>query len=214
VADPVGGGSCNNYDYVCGDPINRTDLSGQGEDGSGDFCLWCFNPTPGETYAGLLYVANAGGCVRCYIIGAAEQFIAPVMGAVMAYLHAAAVNAYLTAAHNSYVAAQEQRAAAAFSAATAMSPQRAEATAAASRVPNAAAIYVAGVRGLDLSGVLTPEENRIVQCDYYAAQGALDIADIAGGIGFIVSGDPLGIAITALGIVGAEHSLRGVNAYC
>jgi RHS repeat-associated protein len=27
--DPVQGGSCNNYDYVCGDPINRQDLAGK-----------------------------------------------------------------------------------------------------------------------------------------------------------------------------------------
>ncbi len=26
--DPVNGGSCNDYDYVCGDPVNQTDLSG------------------------------------------------------------------------------------------------------------------------------------------------------------------------------------------
>lgn len=26
--DPVGGGSCNYYDYACGDPINRSDLGG------------------------------------------------------------------------------------------------------------------------------------------------------------------------------------------
>jgi hypothetical protein len=27
--DPVYGGSCNAYDYVCGDPVNSTDVSGQ-----------------------------------------------------------------------------------------------------------------------------------------------------------------------------------------
>jgi RHS repeat-associated protein len=27
--DPVAGGSCNDYDYVCGDPVNATDLSGR-----------------------------------------------------------------------------------------------------------------------------------------------------------------------------------------
>ena len=27
--DPVEGGSCNDYDYVCGDPINNLDLDGQ-----------------------------------------------------------------------------------------------------------------------------------------------------------------------------------------
>jgi hypothetical protein len=26
--DPVEGGSCNDYDYVCGDPVNRLDLDG------------------------------------------------------------------------------------------------------------------------------------------------------------------------------------------
>jgi RHS repeat-associated protein len=26
--DPVAGGSCNDYDYACGDPINNSDLSG------------------------------------------------------------------------------------------------------------------------------------------------------------------------------------------
>ena len=28
--DPVQGGSCNDYDYVCGDPVNSLDLSGRG----------------------------------------------------------------------------------------------------------------------------------------------------------------------------------------
>lgn len=31
--DPVKGGSCNDYDYVCADPVNRTDLDGRYIDG-------------------------------------------------------------------------------------------------------------------------------------------------------------------------------------
>lgn len=40
-ADPVKGGSCNDYDYVCADPVNRTDLDGRYIDG---YARWDVNP--------------------------------------------------------------------------------------------------------------------------------------------------------------------------
>jgi hypothetical protein len=39
--DPVEGGSCNDYDYVCADPVNRFDLDGRYIDG---YARWDVNP--------------------------------------------------------------------------------------------------------------------------------------------------------------------------
>ncbi len=43
--DPMEGGSCNDYDYVCGDPVNELDLTGEGFSAAGH------NPRkPGEKH--------------------------------------------------------------------------------------------------------------------------------------------------------------------
>ena len=37
--DPIPGGSCNAYDYACGDPVNRLDLAGTSETTADDDCV-------------------------------------------------------------------------------------------------------------------------------------------------------------------------------
>ncbi|MCW2573597.1 MAG: hypothetical protein JWO88_3655 [Frankiales bacterium] len=57
--DPIEGGSCNDYDYVCGDPVNYVDLSGE--------CFW-----DGCALEVALGVA-IGGTLICYATHCAEK---------------------------------------------------------------------------------------------------------------------------------------------
>lgn len=61
--DPVYGGACNRYDYVCQDPINETDLSGQMTDvpayyGVLDACFYQDCPNPNRLGTVLIDIAS------------------------------------------------------------------------------------------------------------------------------------------------------------
>jgi RHS repeat-associated protein len=75
--DPVLGGSCNDYEYTCGDPINRLDLAGEcWQDTGAGYSIWVddenlcgMTPAPGNGYGGPQGPTGTNGGGGTFVVG-------------------------------------------------------------------------------------------------------------------------------------------------
>lgn len=102
------GGSCNSYDYVCGDPVNLVDLTGEG------ICAAGHNPKqPGEKHGGCRGGRYKHAAVNLAAGTATGTFVAACIltvgcGAAAAAVGIAAVGTGAMGAHNAAATPSER----------------------------------------------------------------------------------------------------------